>query len=318
MDIRKEDISKMRLRVGICNNEIINAQTELVISHIKKVHKDVSFTKFDIGGGRHFNTSGIAGVPENVLCNMNDVVPWSVAVSDAISAGYIDAGVTGLNELFANDMSEILKQGVTLSAITKRRDTRAVLITKKKRRSADTDNKVKLYTDNYDKLKRCRYIYDNTSCQLLDTIEDCIDMLMENECDGVFAGSDNIRMLRLNHIRGCDYNYVENNIYIPDTGEAVSAILTADDEEICSIIGKASDEQTIKIIDIESALIGRIKSYGMVDDAKVIVSFNGKNAVIAANIYRGDKSFRCEVKGEDVYIERMMDKLVRQILHKLA
>ena len=51
MDIRKEDISKMRLRVGICNNEIINAQTELVISHIKKVHKDVSFTKFDIGGG---------------------------------------------------------------------------------------------------------------------------------------------------------------------------------------------------------------------------------------------------------------------------
>ena len=61
MDIRKEDISKMRLRVGICNNEIINAQTELVISHIKKVHKDVSFTKFDIGGGRHFNTSGIAG-----------------------------------------------------------------------------------------------------------------------------------------------------------------------------------------------------------------------------------------------------------------
>ena len=143
-------------------------------------------------------------------------------------------------------------------------------------------------------------------------------MLMENECDGVFAGSDNIRMLRLNHIRGCDYNYVENNIYIPDTGEAVSAILTADDEEICSIIGNASDEQTIKIIDIESALIGRIKSYGMVDDAKVIVSFNGKNAVIAANIYRGDKSFRCEVKGEDVYIERMMDKLVRQILHKLA
>ena len=113
MDIRKEDISKMRLRVGICNNEIINAQTELVISHIKKVHKDVSFTKFDIGGGRHFNTSGIAGVPENVLCNMNDVVPWSVAVSDAISAGYIDVGVTGLNELFANDMSEILKQGVT-------------------------------------------------------------------------------------------------------------------------------------------------------------------------------------------------------------
>ena len=182
-------------------------------------------------------------MPENVLCNMNDVVPWSVAVSDAISAGYIDVGVTGLNELFANDMSEILKQGVTLSAITKRRDTRAVLITKKKRRSADTDNKVKLYTDNYDKLKRCRYIYDNTGCQLLDTIEDCIDMLMENECDGVFAGSDNIRMLRLNHIRGCDYNYVENNIYIPDTGEAVSAILTADDEEICSIIGKASDEQ---------------------------------------------------------------------------
>ena len=105
------------------------------------------------------------------------------------------------------------------------------------------------------------------------------------------------------------------------TSEAAAseaAILTADDEEICSIIGKASDEQTIKIIDIESALIGRIKSYGMVDDAKVIVSFNGKNAVIAANIYRGDKSFRCEVKGEDVYIERMMDKLVRQILHKLA
>ena len=109
MDIRKEDISKMRLRVGICNNEIINAQTELVISHIKKVHKDVSFTKFDIGGGRHFNTSGIAGVPENVLCNMNDVVPWSVAVSDAISAGYIDVGVTGLNELFANDISDTQK-----------------------------------------------------------------------------------------------------------------------------------------------------------------------------------------------------------------
>lgn len=38
-------------------------------------------------------------MPENVLCNMNDVVPWSVAVSDAISAGYIDVGVTGLNEL---------------------------------------------------------------------------------------------------------------------------------------------------------------------------------------------------------------------------
>ena len=50
-------------------------------------------------------------------------------------------------------MSEILKQGVTLSAITKGRTQGAVLITKKKRRSADTDNKVKLYTDNYDKLK---------------------------------------------------------------------------------------------------------------------------------------------------------------------
>ena len=48
MDIRKEDISKMRLRVGICNNEIINAQTELVISHIKKVHKDVSLSLIHI------------------------------------------------------------------------------------------------------------------------------------------------------------------------------------------------------------------------------------------------------------------------------
>ena len=141
---------------------------------------------------------------------------------------------------------------------------------------------------------------------------------MEYECDCEFAGGYNIRVVMRKHIGGCVSKYVLNNIYIPDTGEAVSAILTADDEEICSIIGKASDEQTIKIIDIESALIGRIKSYGMVDDAKVIVSFNGKNAVIAANIYRGDKSFRCEVKGEDVYIERMMDKLVRQILHKLA
>lgn len=308
----------MRLRVGICNNEIINAQTELVISHIKKVHNDISFTKVNIDSGRSFNTSGMTGVSENVLYNMKEVMPWAVAVSEAISAGYIDVGVTGLNELFTNDMSEILKSGVALSAITKRRDTRAVLITKKKHKAANADNKVKLCTDSYDKFKRCRYIYDNTECVLLDTIEDCIDMLMENECDGVFAGSDNVRMLRLNHIRGCEYNYVENNVYIPDTGEAVSAILTADDEEICSVMQKASDEQTIKIIDIESTLIGRIKSYGMVDDAKVIVSFNGKNADIAANIYRGDKSFRCEVKGEEVYIERMMDKLVRQILHKLA
>ena len=46
-------------------------------------------------------------------------------------------------------------------------------------------------------------------------------MLMENECDGVFAGSDNIRMLRLNHIRGCDYNYVENNIYTGYRGGSV-------------------------------------------------------------------------------------------------
>ena len=38
MDIRKEDISKMRLRVGICINEIINDKTKIVLSNIKKVH----------------------------------------------------------------------------------------------------------------------------------------------------------------------------------------------------------------------------------------------------------------------------------------
>lgn len=110
----------MQIRVGIKEDDkdvICRAETELIMSQLKRKNTDITFKKYSI--------------KQKERCNQSD--PWLDAVSCAIADGVIDMGITDMKRLMESDTAYIWNRGVNLSAITKRRDARIVLITRKHR-----------------------------------------------------------------------------------------------------------------------------------------------------------------------------------------
>lgn len=96
----------MQIRVGIKEDDkdvICRAETELIMSQLKRKNGDITFKKYSI--------------KQKERCNQSD--PWLDAVSCAIADGVIDMGITDMKRLMESDTAYIWNRGVNLSAITK-------------------------------------------------------------------------------------------------------------------------------------------------------------------------------------------------------
>ena len=108
----------MEIRLGIRDTDrLCRAQTELVASQIKKACPEVTFTRRELAGY-------IGGSEEDEH--------WITDVVNAISQGRIDMGVVSMKKLMKAESSVIWNRGINLTAITRRRDARTVLITRQK------------------------------------------------------------------------------------------------------------------------------------------------------------------------------------------
>ena len=208
----------MEIRLGIRDTDrLCRAQTELVASQIKKMCPEVTFTRRELAGY-------IGGSEEDDR--------WITDVVNAISQGRIDMGVVSMKKLMKAESSVIWNGRINLTAITKRRDARTVLITKKqktkgslaRKKSQERETAV-LYTSSMDIKERCPYVYADTECLYDNSLDDCLIRLHNDECDGVITQADTVRLYRYNHIKGFVYDYIPTDIYVPETGEAMSAVL---------------------------------------------------------------------------------------------
>lgn len=302
----------MQIRVGINEDDmdvLCRTETELIMSYIKRKNPDVTFKKYNIRKKKQ--------------CNQCD--SWIGAVSDAIAEGAIDMGITDMKRLMGSDTSYVWNRGVNLSAITKRRDARIVLITKKHRsknsivagRQKNIKKEAVLYTSSKDLEKHCSDIYADTECIYASDFKECMDKLSDESCDGVIAHADIVRLYRYNHMRGYVYDYVPTDIYIPETGEAMSAVLTSSSVDIVNAASGISDNNASKCIDIESSVIQNLMSYGYIQEARAIASIDNDRLTINACIYSHDKSLRMSRNGSIYNSAEVMQKLVSGILGKI-
>ena len=83
---------------------ICRAETELIMSQLKRKNTDITFKKYSI--------------KREERCNQSN--SWLDAVSCAIADGVIDMGITDMKRLMESDTAYIWNRGVNLSAITKK------------------------------------------------------------------------------------------------------------------------------------------------------------------------------------------------------
>ena len=106
-------------------------------------------------------------------------------------------------------------------------------------------------------------------------------------------------------------------IYIPKTGEAVSAVLTSSSLDIVNAVSCISDNNSLKCIDIESSVIHELMMYGYIQEARAIASIEKDCLTINACIYSHDKSLRMSRSGKLSDSEEIMKKLVSGITGKI-
>ena len=303
----------MKLRVGIRDTDediYSRTETELIISQIKKNNKEAAFVK------KIIDRLDKADNPDGL---------WAVDVAQAISDGIIDIGIVSVKELMEINNTYIWKKGVKLSAITKRRDARIVLITKKHRntnkishRKNNNNNKETiLYTSSKDVEKKCQYIYADTRCIYEEGLTACIERLTAGECDGVLAQADELRMYKYNHNKEFIYDYIPTDIYIPKTGTAMSAVLTAKKQELEDIAGKVQDEMAAACIEMEGEVIHKLNSSGYIQEARAISSIEGNVFKIDACVYNHGRSLRMNRSGDIGDKDIIMQSLVSDMLSKM-
>ena len=109
----------------------------------------------------------------------------------------------------------------------------------------------------------------------------------------------------------------QTDIYIPKTGEAVSAVLTSSSLDIVNAVSCISDNNSLKCIDIESSVIHDLMMYGYIQEARAIASIEKDCLTINACIYSHDKSLRMSRSGKLSDSEEIMKKLVSGITGKI-
>ena len=158
----------------------------------KKACPEVTFTRRELAGY-------IGGSEEDEH--------WITDVVNAISQGRIDMGVVSMKKLMKAESSVIWNRGINLTAITRRRDARTVLITKNKdkgglsREKGQARETAVLYTSSMDIKERCPYVYADTECLYDNSLDDCLIRLHNDECDGVITQADILRLYKYNHMR---------------------------------------------------------------------------------------------------------------------
>lgn len=300
----------MEIRLGIRDTDrLCRAQTELVASQIKKACPEVTFTRRELAGY-------IGGSEEDEH--------WITDVVNAISQGRIDMGVVSMKKLMKAESSVIWNRGINLTAITRRRDARTVLITKKQktkggllRGKSQARETAVLYTSSMDIKERCPYVYADTECLYDNSLDDCLIRLHNDECDGVITQADILRLYKYNHMKDYIYDYIPTSIYVPETGEAMSAVLTSTDADIIDMVSRVSDENAVKCINIESDTIQRLNVRGYMQMTRAMASIEDDVLRVDACIYNHDKSLHRSNSGDVNSPKTVITNLVSDIISKI-
>lgn len=300
----------MEIRLGIRDTDrLCRAQTELVASQIKKACPEVTFTRRELAGY-------IGGSEEDEH--------WITDVVNAISQGRIDMGVVSMKKLMKAESSVIWNRGINLTAITRRRDARTVLITKKQktkgglsREKSQARETAVLYTSSMDIKERCPYVYADTECLYDNSLDDCLIRLHNDECDGVITQADILRLYKYNHMKDYIYDYIPTSIYVPETGEAMSAVLTSTDTDIIDMVSRVSDENAVKCINIESDTIQRLNVRGYMQMTRAMASIEDDVLRVDACIYNHDKSLHRSNSGDVNSPKTVITNLVSDIISKI-
>jgi porphobilinogen deaminase len=300
----------MEIRLGIRDTDrLCRAQTELVASQIKKACPEVTFTRRELAGY-------IGGSEEDEH--------WITDVVNAISQGRIDMGVVSMKKLMKAESSVIWNRGINLTAITRRRDARTVLITKKQktkgglsREKSQARETAVLYTSSMDIKERCPYVYADTECLYDNSLDDCLIRLHNDECDGVITQADILRLYKYNHMKDYIYDYIPTSIYVPETGEAMSAVLTSTDADIIDMVSRVSDENAVKCINIESDTIQRLNVRGYMQMTRAMASIEDDVLRVDACIYNHDKSLHRSNSGDVNSPKTVITNLVSDIISKI-
>ena len=300
----------MEIRLGIRDTDrLCRAQTELVASQIKKACPEVTFTRRELAGY-------IGGSEEDEH--------WITDVVNAISQGRIDMGVVSMKKLMKAESSVIWNRGINLTAITRRRDARTVLITKKQktkgglsRGKSQARETAVLYTSSMDIKERCPYVYADTECLYDNSLDDCLIRLHNDECDGVITQADILRLYKYNHMKDYIYDYIPTRIYVPQTGEAMSAVLTSTDSAIIAMVSRVSDENAVKCINIESDTIQRLNVRGYMQMTRAMASIEDDVLRVDACIYNHDKSLHRSNSGDVNSPKTVITNLVSDIISKI-
>ena len=165
--------------------------------------------------------------------------------------------------------------------------------------------------------ERCPYVYADTECLYDNSLDDCLIRLHNDECDGVITQADILRLYKYNHMKDYIYDYIPTSIYVPETGEAMSAVLTSTDADIIDMVSRVSDENAVKCINIESDTIQRLNVRGYMQMTRAMASIEDDVLRVDACIYNHDKSLHRSNSGDVNSPKTVITNLVSDIISKI-
>lgn len=198
------------------------------------------------------------------------------------------------------------------SGVTGRRDTRGVLITRRRERKYIPAAKV-IVEQKSDALQ-VSSIYDGVLVAHQKGVNGCIKALLENECNGIFMMADDVKLIKRDRVRGLKYNYLDYKTFVPLHGQAVSAMITYRDSLVSRMMQSISDENTAACLNVEQEILTALRKPGYCyDDLRVYVDIDRNNIAVYVYVYADGVSRKYRKRSSIAYKNLLIRNICAEI-----
>lgn len=238
------------------------------------------------------------------------------AACEALALGTTDmvvADMMALMEMEKND--EDLPDGVSITGVLKRNDSRYVLVRKKG--TKDIVENAVVATDSDNKVEQIQHLFEGVECVVKPDVQKCIETLNADECDAVFTYLDDIKAAKLYNRFQYRYTVMNYGDCVPAHGEGIYAILTNGKKEAVRTARNISHKSTAVCFEIEDDIITRVMENVYVKSCNVHARINGSRLEVYADVKGSRGSLKIQEKDQfankNLVIRKIVDRISKSM-----
>lgn len=299
----------IQMNLGIFNDPVSIARGKRTAGYIRKKNEEINVVLVPL----EWNiTSG------EQKCNHQDIINrLKYELNHNIDGIILDG--SELEGKYSDDLDSL--DGIAVVAKLKRGDPRYVLIRNKKHRNhyyhSWDNNKRKVLVNHAVRQRGVLNLFDGVECvSVSESIENLIEFIKNDKCEGVVAPADEIRLLKLNNEKELTYDYIDCDKFVPEQGRAILCMLTAKDNQLNSVLKEITSIKSEKEIRIEKEVLKRVnkKPHVALTNCCICTVIERSRLNIYVDLEVKEHSFRLKESGD--YAERLL--IIRRLSDKIG